>query len=168
MSPRAAARLETLGFTKVYDYEAGKSDWLAAALPSEGPLADVPTAGDVIRGSEVACHLGDRLGDAVARVRAAGQDAFMVVDDHHVLLGRVRGKALEGDPNTKVEDVMRSGPSTIRPDTTLEALVEMLNDGSVKSTLVTDQGGRFMGTVYLEDAVRKLAEIDGTDGGSGK
>ena len=92
----------------------------------------------------------------------------MVVDDHHVLLGRVRGKALEGDPNTKVEDVMQPGPSTIRPDTTLEALVEMLSDGSVKSTLVTDQGGRFMGTAYLEDAVRKLAEINEADGGSGK
>ena len=50
MSPRAAARLESLGFTKVYDYEAGKSDWLAAALPSEGRLAGEPSAGDVVRG----------------------------------------------------------------------------------------------------------------------
>ena len=55
---------------------------------------------------------------------------------------------------------MRSGPSTIRPDTTLEAIVEMLGDGGVRSTLVTDQGGRFMGTVYLEDVKRKLAELE--------
>ena len=80
MSPRAAARLETLGFTKVYDYEAGKSDWLAAALPSEGSLADMPAAGDVIRGGDIVCHLGERLGDAVARLRAAGKDACIVVD----------------------------------------------------------------------------------------
>jgi rhodanese-related sulfurtransferase len=35
MSPRAAAQLETLGFTKVFDYEAGKADWFAAGLPRE-------------------------------------------------------------------------------------------------------------------------------------
>ncbi len=34
MSPRAAARLETLGFSRVYDYVGGKRDWLAAALPT--------------------------------------------------------------------------------------------------------------------------------------
>ena len=36
MSPRAAWRLESLGFTKVYDYVPGKTDWLAAGLPREG------------------------------------------------------------------------------------------------------------------------------------
>ena len=29
MSPRAACRLELLGFTQVYDYVLGKADWLA-------------------------------------------------------------------------------------------------------------------------------------------
>ena len=32
MSPRAAWRLESLGFSHVYDYVAGKIDWLAAGL----------------------------------------------------------------------------------------------------------------------------------------
>ena len=36
MSPRAAWRLERLGFTEVYDYAAGKVDWMAAGLPTEG------------------------------------------------------------------------------------------------------------------------------------
>ena len=36
MSPRAAWRLEEAGFGPVYDYVAGKSDWLAADLPFEG------------------------------------------------------------------------------------------------------------------------------------
>ncbi len=34
MSPRAAWRLEAAGFGPVYDYVAGKADWLAADLPS--------------------------------------------------------------------------------------------------------------------------------------
>ncbi|SRR6266699_6493234 len=36
MSPRAAWRLEATGFGSVYDYAAGKADWLAADLPFEG------------------------------------------------------------------------------------------------------------------------------------
>jgi rhodanese-related sulfurtransferase len=39
MSPRAACRLELLGFTQVYDYVAGKADWLAHGLPTEGEQA---------------------------------------------------------------------------------------------------------------------------------
>ena len=158
MSPRAAARLETLGFTKVYDYMAGKADWLATALPSEGSSASLPDARRAVRGDDIACHLGDRLGDSAARVRAAGKDVCIVVDDHHVVLGRVRGRALDGDPDALIENVMQSGPSTIRPDTPLETVVKTLQDGNVRSTLVTDPGGRLIGTLYLEDADRILAE----------
>ncbi len=159
MSPRAAARLETLGFTRVYDYVGGKKDLLAAALPTEGRLAVVPTAGDVLRSGDMACHLGDRLGDVADRVHAAGGDACIVVDGHHVVLGRVRGQALDGDPDAMVEDVMRSGPSTIRPDTPLETVVKTLREGNVSNTLVTDPEGRLIGTLYLEDAERKLAVL---------
>jgi hypothetical protein len=35
MSPRAAWRLESIGFTQVYDYAAGKADWGSAGLPLE-------------------------------------------------------------------------------------------------------------------------------------
>ena len=36
-SPKAARKLDQLGYEKVYDYEAGKQDWKAAGLPVEGP-----------------------------------------------------------------------------------------------------------------------------------
>ena len=36
MSPRAAWRLKAAGFGPVYDYAAGKADWLAAGLPFQG------------------------------------------------------------------------------------------------------------------------------------
>src|SRR6516162_4380923 len=36
MSPRAAWWLEAAGFSPVYDYVAGKADWLAADLPFQG------------------------------------------------------------------------------------------------------------------------------------
>ncbi|MEQ9257628.1 MAG: rhodanese-like domain-containing protein [Roseovarius sp.] len=34
-SPRAAERMEQLGFSHVSDYEAGKKDWRKAGLPEE-------------------------------------------------------------------------------------------------------------------------------------
>lgn len=49
MSPRAACRLETLVFVDVYDYVAGKVDWLAHNLPTEGAGASAPTAGSRLR-----------------------------------------------------------------------------------------------------------------------
>lgn len=41
MSPRAACRLEQLGFAEVYDYTTGKADWLAHGLDTEGEQAVV-------------------------------------------------------------------------------------------------------------------------------
>ena len=157
MSPRAAARLETLGFAKVYDYVAGKADWLAAALPSRGASSGVLRARDAIRGGDIACHFGEKLRDSADRIQAAGKDLCIVIDDQHVVLGRVRGRALASDPSANIEDIMQHGPSTIRPDVPLEAVVESLREGNVTSTLVTDPEGRLIGTLYLEDAERKLA-----------
>ena len=161
MSPRAAARLESLGFTKVYDYEAGKSDWLASPLPTEGRDAGELAAAAMVRGDDIACHLGERLGDVAKRVRAAGKSVCIVINDRHIVLGRVRGRALDGDPSSLVEDVMQPGPSTIRADTDLETVVSTLRDGKVNSMLVTNQEGRLIGTVHLEDVERILAESTG-------
>src|SRR5258708_39394948 len=49
MSPGAAWRLEATGFSPVYDYAAGKTDWLAADLPFVGSaqLAGMFTRRDV-------------------------------------------------------------------------------------------------------------------------
>jgi hypothetical protein len=44
-SPRAACRLETLGFGEVYDYVAGNVDWLAHNLPIEGRRRMLQPAG---------------------------------------------------------------------------------------------------------------------------
>ena len=63
MSPRAAWRLESLGFGDVYDYVAGKLDWMAAGLPTDGTNAQHPRAGDVARKDVPTAQLDERLGD---------------------------------------------------------------------------------------------------------
>ena len=156
MSPRAAARLETLGFDKVYDYVSGKSDWIAAGLPTIRGSASPPTAGSTLRAGDIVGHVGERLGDLARRARAEGKDEVIVVDDRHVVLGRIRGAAFDGDPDALIEDVMRPGPATVRPDTPIETVIASLGPAGVANTLVTDPDGRFIGTVYLEDARSRL------------
>ncbi len=158
MSPRAAARLETLGFDKVYDYVSGKSDWIAAGLPTVRESVGVPTAGTTLRAGDIVSHTGERLGDVERRVRGEGKDEVIVVDDRHVVLGRIRGATFDGDPDALIEDVMRPGPATIRPDTPLETVVATLDPAGVANMLVTDPDGRFIGSVYLEDARSRLAQ----------
>ena len=50
MSPRAAWRLDSLGFTEVYEYSAGKSDWAAYGLPLEGKALTSIRIKDIARG----------------------------------------------------------------------------------------------------------------------
>jgi len=62
MSPRAACRLETLGFEQVFDYVEGKADWLARGLPAEGEQADEGRAGHLARRDVATCRLSGAHG----------------------------------------------------------------------------------------------------------
>jgi 3-mercaptopyruvate sulfurtransferase SseA len=62
MSPRAAWRLEGLGFERVYDYVPGKADWSASGLPTEGTLASVPDIGDAARRDAPTCTPTEKVG----------------------------------------------------------------------------------------------------------
>ena len=158
MSPRAAARLESLGFTKVFDYVGGKADWFAAGLPREGRLASVPRTGDIARRDDVTCRLTDSIRDVVNRAREAGKEACIVTTDGAVVLGRVRIDRLDGDIQSLVEDVMDSGPTTTRADTTLESILERLSARNVDSILVATSDGRLVGTLYRSDVESSLDE----------
>ena len=159
MSPRAAWRLESLGFTQVYDYVAGKSDWSAAGLPVEGETAWIPKAGDAVRGGDVTCSLDETLGVVQARLAAAEVNVCIVTAGDGVVLGRIRGRALRGDPDITAERAMSPGPTTIRPDNDLAETVDYYGGSGLKSVLVTDQDGKLIGTLYIDDA-RTLLELD--------
>ena len=114
MAPRAAARLESFGFSEVFEYTAGKLDWLAAGLPTEGENSTRPRAGDASRKDVVVCELKDRLGDVRDHATEAGWDVAVVIDENRLVLGLLRAKQLEMDPKLLVEQAMRPGPSTFR------------------------------------------------------
>ncbi len=160
MSPRAAVRLETLGFAQVFDYAASKADWTSAGLPTEGILAEQPRAGNIAQRDIPTCGLANRLGDARDRAQDADKNVCIVVDDHGVVLGRLRGDALGEDPGATVESVMEDGPTTIRADASLREITERMRKRRVGSILVTDPEGRLLGILYRSEAERALAEIE--------
>jgi len=115
MSPRAAWRLESLGFGEVYDYAAGKADWLAWGLPREGTSAGIPTVGDLARRDVPTCGLGETLGAIRQRIRAAGWEECVVTNDRRIVLGLLRGKGLDADPAATARAGCPGWSSSVRP-----------------------------------------------------
>ena len=150
MSPRAACRLETLGFSQVYDYVPGKVDWLAHNLPIEGEQAGAPTAGSVARNDVVTCRLKDRVGDVRSRILSSPYGFGLVTTPEGVVLGRLRQSALDCDLALGAEAVMESGPSTVRPHTTATALAQRLAQRNLRWAVVTDPEGRLIGITRRE------------------
>jgi Mg/Co/Ni transporter MgtE len=157
MAPRAAARLETLGFDNVHEYKAGKLDWLAAGLPTEGDNNNCPRAGDASRKDVIVCGLTDRIGDVRGRATAASLDLAVVVDDERVVLGMLWSKQLELDPDLVAEKAMRPGPSTFRPYVPIKEMADHLVEHDHDSAPITTSNGKLVGVLYKSDAIRLAA-----------
>jgi CBS domain-containing protein len=155
MSARAAWRLESLGFTKVHCYRAGKLDWLGSGLPREGRMTGFPTAGDALRADVPTCRPDERVGDAAERARAAGWDMCVVVNDRRVVLGVLRKKALAGDPSRAAEAAMELGPTTFRPNELLAGVAFRLTQAGVQRVLITTGDGELLGVLDRAEAARR-------------
>jgi len=155
MSPRAAWRLETLGFGEVYDYIDGKVDWMAAGLPTEGTNAQHPRAGDIARKDVPTAGLQEKLGDVKARVEVQGWDAVVVVNDQRVVLGLLRAKEV-ADSEQPIEKAMRPGPSTFRPYVSLHEMLHFMVDHKLDSAPVTTSDGRLVGLLLQKDVAAEM------------
>src|SRR5919108_1522241 len=156
MSPRAACRLETLGFTRVYDYVLGKADWLAHGLPTEGEQANVPRAKDLLRQDVATARLDERVSAIRQRVAHSPYGFALVLAEDGTLLGRLRKAVLEGNPDAAAQAVMESGPSTVRPDRQLADLLEPMRTHNLQAMVVTTPEDRLLGMLRRDDAERRL------------
>jgi CBS domain-containing protein len=152
VSPRAASRLESIGFTRVHDYVGGKADWGSFGLPLEGRRPSSSRVGAHVRTDAPVCRPDARMSDVRARVRAARWDTCVVADEHGVVLGRLLRAALAADDDVSAEEAMTPGPSTVRPSYELEAALERLRTLELTSLLVTRSDGVLVGVLRREDA----------------
>lgn len=163
MSPRAACRLEALGFTQVYDYVAGKVDWLAHNLPTHGEQASVLTAGALLRTDVPTADPTETVAVVAARVEASPYRFALVLADDRTLLGRLRHQILTEQPHRLAGDVAEPGPSTIRPHQPLDELTAHLHRHNLTYAIVADPEGHLLGTVHRDDlnATPERAPSDG-------
>lgn len=151
MSPRAACRLAALGFTEVYDYVNGKSEWLGYGLATGGADTRRATAGSAAREDAVGCRIDERVGPVRQRVERSPYGFALVMSGSGVLLGRLRKTVLDADPDARADAVMEAGPSTVRPDTPGEELAARLRERRLTTAIVTNPDGRLVGVVRSRD-----------------
>jgi CBS domain-containing protein len=156
MSSRAAWRLESLRFSQVYRYAAGKLDWFAFGLPMEGEFGSIPKAMDVVRRNVPTCHLTDNVSEVYKRCQEAGSQVCLVVNEANIVLGRLRGDTWKANPDTPIEAVMENGPTTFRPDNFLEPLTKRMREKKVGSVIITNSDGVLIGVLYRKDAEERL------------
>jgi Mg/Co/Ni transporter MgtE len=149
MSPRAAWRLEAAGFGPVYDYAAGKTDWLAADLPFEGTaeLAGMFTRRGVAAVGE---HTG--AAEALGLLDAQGFGPVLVVNQAGVVMGAAyRDGLVSAAAKAEVESVMRFGVSTVRPSEDAAALAHRMGHAEVTRVVVTRPDGTLVGLFFAAD-----------------
>jgi len=153
LSPRAAHRLETLGFEHVYDYVDGKADWLGSGLPAEGNHEDRPYAGDLADCDPPICTLADTASTVRARLGDSRYGYCIVLDENQVVLGRVRRSSLSSAAaDARAEELMEPGPSTVRFNKPVVELLERLRRNNLATMIVTTPAGRLLGVFHREDA----------------
>jgi len=155
LSPRAAARLETLGFEIVFDYVAGKQDWLANDLPIGGQLAQSATLGSVAERNIPTCSLADNARDVRSRLTQTDHDFCVVIDDARFVLGLLRNGTVDG--NRSIDRLMEPGPTTFRPHLSIEQMADYAEKKTLDPILVTTSDGRLVGALRAQDLRRRAA-----------
>ncbi|MPZ13141.1 MAG: CBS domain-containing protein [Chloroflexi bacterium] len=137
---------------------AGKADWSASGLPTEGTLASVPRIGDIARRDVPTCMPDDPIGDVQERVRRLGADTCVVVNERNVVLGRLRKDGLEADPELSAQLVMEPGPIAYRPNEPAKETAEYLAERGVSNILVTTSDGELVGLFRRDDVLQRSTE----------
>jgi CBS domain-containing protein len=149
MSPRAAWRLEEAGFGPVYDYTAGKADWLAADLPFEGTAR---LAGMFTRRGVATVAEATPAADALSLLEAQGYGPVLVLNQAGVVMGAAYRDALaSAHGKAETGSVMRFGVSTVRPSEDAAALADRMGRAGVTRVVVTRSDGTLVGLFFGAD-----------------
>lgn len=139
----------------MFDLVGGKSEWRERGLPMEGTGPFRYVAGQVLLPAPATCGPDASAGDVREMLRTA--PFCVVVNEHGVVLGRVRPKDLPADDDARVADFMQLGPATVQRREELTGLVERMRGKGVTTILVTTPKGELLGYLDRADAERFMA-----------
>jgi Mg/Co/Ni transporter MgtE len=77
----------------------------------------------------------------------------VVVNEERVVLGLLRERELGRGHAEPVEQVMRPGPSTFRPDVSIEEMARYMVTHDLPTSPITTSDGRLVGLLRRDDAV---------------
>jgi Mg/Co/Ni transporter MgtE len=101
------------------------------------------------------------------RVRAAGWEACVVVNAQQVVLGLLRAAELAAQPDLRIEQAMRPGPSTFRPFVSIQEIARLMTEHDLETSPITTSDGRLVGLLRREDAARVARELQKTQRAEG-
>lgn len=161
MSPRAAWQLEAMGFTDVYDYVNGKGEWMLDRQPTEGTGPHYAMAGEVATKKGLhTCGLGSTVGESARAMEQSGDTFCLVLNNEGVVLGRLRQKHRDATSDDRVEQVMETGPTTVRPNEPAKELLERMERRKVPAVVVTTNKGVLIGVARPTDLRRLVKESE--------
>lgn len=138
----------------VYDYVAGKVDWLAHNLEVEGDAPTPAIVGRMMRDDAVRCRPSDCMADVHASIKRSDYPFALVTSDDGILLGRVPGSVLDPSSEDPVWDSAEPGPKTFRPHTSAADAAGHLAEKNLHWAIVTTPEGRLLGVASREDLER--------------
>jgi Mg/Co/Ni transporter MgtE len=104
------------------------------------------------------------MSDVRERIRATGWDVCMVLNDERVVLGILLREALDAEDDSSVEEAMRPGPGTFRPNVSIEEMAEYMIRHDRQNVPITTSDGRLVGVLVQEDAVRAAHALHAAEG----
>jgi Mg/Co/Ni transporter MgtE len=105
--------------------------------------------------------MDERIDQVRDRVRAAGWEACVVVNDERVVFGLLRKDELMKGGDEPVEQIMRPGPSTFRPHVRIEEMAVHMTEHDLPSSPITTSDGRLVGILLREDALEAVHRLHG-------
>ena len=125
---------------------------MAAGLPTEGEVTGRPSAATVARRDVPTCHLEESLPNVRERVRAAGWDVGVVVNEARIVMGLLRAEEPGREEDLTAESAMRPGPRTFRQHVAIAEMVEFMAEHDLPNVPVTTSEGELIGLLRLEEA----------------
>ena len=126
---------------------AGKADWIAMGMPTEGMLTET-TIQQLVR--EVStCELGEKLVDVKAKI-SEDWNISVVVDPQTIVLGLLDLAHLQ-DSRGSIEDLMNPAPLTLRPSVLIAEALAYFEQSHLTFALVTRSTGELMGAIRRKD-----------------
>jgi rhodanese-related sulfurtransferase/CBS domain-containing protein len=152
LSARAASRFESLGYSHVYRYAAGKMDWLAFDQPCEGSSTKQRVVRNLMRRDVPTCNLTERLSSVRLRLTGSAWEFCVVVDGGRVVHGLL--PLAQSSIDDEAWHIMQESVRSFRPYAEAEQVLESMRTEGFDRAVITNSDGQLLGALLRADAER--------------